>query len=293
MRIQQVREAMPIAVVTGASTGIGQATALALARGGLKVYAAMRNPGAAPPPAKADENLAITPIQMDVDSDASVDGAFAHVFGAEGRIDVLVNNAGIGLGGPVETTNLADFRQIMETNFFGLVRCTKAVIPSMRERRGGCIVNISSVAGRIAMAPQAAYSASKWAVEAFSECLAQEMVSFNVRVALVEPGVIATPALTKGAPPVDDPRYPQRRRIRALFAASLETPVPPSVVADRICEIVAADSPRLRHPSGPDAEPVIAWRRGHSDESWVALGAASDEEYAAELKRTLGLNVTI
>lgn len=284
---------MPIAVVTGASTGIGQATALALARGGFKVYAAMRNPGAAAPPAKADEDLAITAIQMDVDSDASVDGAFARVFATEGRIDVLVNNAGIGLGGPVETTNLADFRQIMETNFFGLVRCAKAVIPSMREQRDGCIVNISSVAGRIAMAPQAAYSASKWAVEAFSECLAQEMAPFSVRVALVEPGVIATPALTKNPPPVDDPRYPQRRRLRALFAAALATPVPPSVVADRICDIVAADSPLLRHPTGPDAEPVIAWRRGHSDESWVALGAASDEVFAAELERALGLNVTI
>jgi NAD(P)-dependent dehydrogenase (short-subunit alcohol dehydrogenase family) len=143
------------------------------------------------------------------------------------------------------------------------------------------------------MTPHAASSASKWALEAVSECLAQEMAPFDVRVALVEPGVIATTALTKGAPPADDPRYPQRRRLRASFAAALARPVPPSVVADRICEIVAAESPRLRHLVGPDAEPVIAWQRSHSDESWAALGAASDEAFAAELQRALGLNVAI
>jgi NAD(P)-dependent dehydrogenase (short-subunit alcohol dehydrogenase family) len=286
---------MPVAIVTGTSTGIGQATAVALARAGFVVYAGMRNLGASEPlkAVAGNENVRIVPIRMDVDDDASVDEAVSGVLSAEGRIDLLVNNAGVGGGRAVETTSLDDFRQVMETNFFGLVRCTKAVIPSMRERGAGCIVNISSVAGRIAIAPQAAYSASKWAVEAFSECLAQEMAPFNVRVALVEPGVIATPIFTKAAPPVEDPRYPQLRRLIAFFGASLEKPVPPSVVADQICEIVAADNPRLRHLSGPDAGPVIAWRQEHSDESWVAFGAASDAEYATEVKRALGLNVTL
>jgi NAD(P)-dependent dehydrogenase (short-subunit alcohol dehydrogenase family) len=166
---------MAVALVTGTSTGIGQPTALGLAREGVKVYAAKRNLGAAGPLTKAaaDENISIIPIQMDVDEDASAAAAIKGVYAAEGRIDVLVNNAGLGGAGPVEEMALDQFRQIMETNYFCLLRCTKAVLPAMREQRGGCIVNISSVAGRMAMAPQAAYAASKWAVEAMSECLAR------------------------------------------------------------------------------------------------------------------------
>jgi NAD(P)-dependent dehydrogenase (short-subunit alcohol dehydrogenase family) len=286
---------MSVALVTGTSTGIGQATAIALARKGHTVYAAMRNLDAAGELKRiaAEERISIVPIRMDVDNDASVEGAIKGVFDAEGRIDVLVNNAGIGGGSSVEETPLDEFRAVMETNFFGVLRCTKAVVPSMRKQRGGCIVNISSVAGRMAMAPQCAYAASKWALEAMSECLAQEMKAFDVRVALIEPGVIATAIFGKAAPPIPDSPYPHLRRMMALFAASLANPASPFLVADQICEIVDGDSPRLRYLVGPDAEPVIAWRKGKTDEEMVAFGGASDAEYVARIKADMGLDVIL
>src|SRR3984893_13427185 len=146
------------------------------------------------------EKLAVTVAALNVDDDASVENAISKGIAENGRIDVLVNNAGIGGGGSVEEVPMARFREVMETNCFGALRCIKAVVPGMRERRHGCIVNVTSIAGRMALAPAAAYAASKFALEALSECLAQEMKAFNVRVAIVEPGVIATPIFSKEAP---------------------------------------------------------------------------------------------
>jgi AraC-like DNA-binding protein len=124
-------------------------------------------------------------------------------------------------GQSVEEVPMEVFRQVMETNFFGALRCIKAVLPTMRENHQGCIVNVTSVSGRIALASQAPYAASKWAFEALSECLAQEMKAFNVRVAIVEPGVIATPIFSKTGPARKDSPYPHLRRLEALFSASL------------------------------------------------------------------------
>jgi NAD(P)-dependent dehydrogenase (short-subunit alcohol dehydrogenase family) len=169
---------MAIALVTGTSSGIGLATAVTLARGGHKVIATMRNLDAAGELRKivSAEGLPIALAALNVDDDASVNDAVGKVLAENGCIDVLVNNAGVSTGGgSVEEVPIGAFRQVMETNFFGGLRSIKAVIPSMRERRQGCIVNVTSVAGRVAMAPQAAYAASKWAFEALSECPAQEM----------------------------------------------------------------------------------------------------------------------
>ena len=178
---------MAIALVTGTSSGIGLATAVALARAGHTVAATLRNldGGAEIRRVAEEEKLPIHLVALDVDDDASVREAFDRVVAQLGPIDVLVNNAGVPGGGPVEETTLDQFRQVMETNFFGGLRCIKAVIPSMRERRKGTIVNITSIAGRLASAPMASYAASKWAFEALSECLAQEVRAFNVRVAIV------------------------------------------------------------------------------------------------------------
>src|SRR5260370_39451567 len=190
---------MTIALVTGSSSGIGLATAVMLARGGHTVIATMRNLDGAGELRKivAAEKLPVTVTALNVDDDASVSEAVGKALAENGRIDVLVNNAGVGGGGSVEELPMAVFRQVMETNFFGALRCIKAVVPGMRERRHGCIVNVSSIAGRMALAPAAAYAASKFALEALSECLAQEMKAFNVRVAIIEPGVIATPIFGK------------------------------------------------------------------------------------------------
>jgi NAD(P)-dependent dehydrogenase (short-subunit alcohol dehydrogenase family) len=254
----------------------------------------MRNPagGAVEIRAIAEaEKLPITVLPMDVDDDASVRAGVDQALAQSGRIDVLVNNAGIGLHGTVEELPLAEFRRAMETNFYGALRCIQAVVPGMRERRQGCIVNVTSVAGRLALSPQAPYAASKWALEAASEVLAQELKPFGVRVAIVEPGVIATPILGKIKPNPPNSHYPNARRLEALFAASIKNPVSPYVVGEAIRRIAESDSWQLRYPVGPDAGPFLAWRASMSDEGWVNWSAATDEEWLASVKRDFGLDL--
>ena len=286
---------MVIVLVTGASSGIGLATAVTLARGGHKVIATMRNLDGAGELQKivSTEKLPVTVAALNVDDDASVNSAVGKALSENGSIDVLVNNAGIGGGGSVEEVPLERFREVMETNFFGALRCIKAVIPGMRERRHGCIVNITSVAGRVALAPQAAYAASKWAFEALSECLAQEMKAFNVRVAIIEPGVIATPIFGKVRPVPKDSPYPHARRQTALYTASLTKPTSPYVVGEQIRQIVEGDSWQLRYPVGPSAVPFLKWRASKTDEEMVNLGGQSDEEYKVMVKREFGLDVVL
>jgi NAD(P)-dependent dehydrogenase (short-subunit alcohol dehydrogenase family) len=163
----------------------------------------------------------------------------------------------------------------------------------MRERRSGCIINVTSVAGRLAAAPHAAYSSSKFALEAASECLAQEVKAFGVRVAIVEPGHIATPIFGKMQPPPADSNYPHSRRTAELLRASLENPVSPYVVGEKIREIVESGTWKLRHPVGPDAEGFLAFRASVSDEQWVEWGAISDEQWVEYVRRNFHLNVSL
>ncbi len=285
----------PTVLITGASRGIGFATALAFARAGCPVAATMRDPARAPELARvaAAEKLPIRVSAIDVDDDASVTDGIARIVRETGRIDVLVNNAGIERSGSVEELPLADFRAVMETNYFGAVRCIHAVLPAMRERRGGCIINVSSVAGRISVAPLGPYCASKFALEAISEALAQEVKRFNVRVAIVEPGIIDTGMAHEIATAHAAALYPHQRRNAALFAAVLTQPVPPSVVADRIVEIALGDSEQLRHTVGPDAEPFLAWRAGMTDEQWVEHGALSDDAWYDSVKADFGIDLRV
>ena len=287
---------MAIALVTGTSSGIGLATAVSLARAGHTVAATMRNldGGADLRQIIANEKLPITLTALDVDDDDSVRDAFAKVAAEHGPIDILVNNAGIpGAAGGVEEIPFNVFQRVMETNFFGGLRCIQAVIPSMRERRRGTIVNVTSIAGRIAVTSLAPYAASKWALEALSECLAQEMRAFNVRVVIVEPGVIATPLVTKAYPiPAGGP-YPHARRTTALLAAIRANRTPASVVGDLIRDIVDGDSWQLRYPAGPDAAPALNGRASKTDEQVVAEAAESDNEFVARVKREVGLDLTL
>jgi NAD(P)-dependent dehydrogenase (short-subunit alcohol dehydrogenase family) len=287
---------MAIALVTGTSSGIGLATAVTLARSGHTVIATMRdlNRSGELQTIVQAEKLPITVSALDVDDDASVHEAIDKALAERGHLDVLVNNAGNGGGGgAVEEAPMELFRQVMETNFFGALRCMKAVIPGMRERRQGCIVNVTSVSGRMAMAPQAPYAASKFALEALSECVAQEMKAFNVRVAIIEPGVVATPIFGKVKPAPKDSPYPHRRRLSAMFAASLTKPISPYVVGDQIREIVEGDSWQLRYPVGPDAGPMLKWRASMTDEEMVNFAASSDEEYKARIKQAFGLDLDL
>ncbi|MBS1803944.1 MAG: SDR family oxidoreductase [Acidobacteria bacterium] len=287
---------MAIAVITGSSSGIGLATAVSLARAGHTVYATMRNPEAGGEELRGiaeREGLPLRYAALDVNSDDSVREAFDQIVSESGQIDVLVNNAGIGLGGAVEELPLDVFRASMETNYFGAIRCIQAVVPAMRERRSGCIVNISSVAGRFSGAPQAPYTASKFALEALSECLAQEMKTFGVRVLIVEPGVISTPIFSKMQQPPSSTKYPHSRRLTELFRASLERPVSPYIVGEKISNIVRNGTWQLRHPVGPDAAALLAWRASMTDEQWVASTDITDDEWVAYVRQVFGLNVSL
>jgi NAD(P)-dependent dehydrogenase (short-subunit alcohol dehydrogenase family) len=285
---------MAIALITGTSTGIGFATAVALGRAGHEVYATMRSPSRAPElqTVAAKEALPISVLPLDVDDDGSVREAVRRVLAERGQVDVLVNNAGISPWGSIEELPLSEFRRTMETNFFGALRCIQAVLPHMREQRKGCIVNVTSVAGRIAVAPEGAYAASKFALEALSEILAQEVKAFNIRVAIVEPGIIQTPIFDKKRAIPAETQYPQERRIQALFAASLAYPVAPAVVGEQIRQIVESESWQLRYPVGPDAVPFLRWRAGISDEEWINFGAMQDDEaWCRRVAREFGLDV--
>jgi NAD(P)-dependent dehydrogenase (short-subunit alcohol dehydrogenase family) len=280
-------------LVTGTSKGIGLITALTLARAGHTVYATMRNPARSPELAEqaSREGLPITVSAMDVDSDDSVQRAIAEICKAAGHIDVLVNNAGIERNGSIEELSMEDFRATMETNYFGAVRCIKAVIPQMRERKSGCIINVTSVAGRIATSPLGPYAASKHALEAVSEALAQEVKAFNVRVAIVEPGIIDTPMAHEIEQPRPASIYPQQRRMAALFAASLKNGTQPILVAKKIQSIIESDTWQLRHPVGPDAEPLLASRKAMSDEDNVMLHSLDDDTWYYIMEERTGLKL--
>jgi NAD(P)-dependent dehydrogenase (short-subunit alcohol dehydrogenase family) len=282
---------MASVLITGTSKGIGFEAALVFARKGHKVHAAMRNPSQAPKLAAtaAKEKLPISITTMDVDSDESVRQAIAAIL-KDGPIDVLVNNAGIERSGSVEEQSLADFRAVMETNYFGVIRCVQAVARHMRERRNGCIINISSVAGRLTAPPLTSYHASKYALEALSEGLAGEMKTFNVRVNIVEPGIIDTAMARRiGDRPATSP-YPQPARFAALFEASLKMPAPPTVVAEKILEIAESGTWQLRHPVGPDAVPFLQWRGQMTDEQWVELNGSDDETWYSRIEKDFGMD---
>jgi NAD(P)-dependent dehydrogenase (short-subunit alcohol dehydrogenase family) len=272
---------MTSALITGCSKGIGFATALALGRAGFTVHATMRNPKGSPELAQAaeKERLAIRVFQMDVDSDDSVRNTIQSIQGAHGPVDILINNAGIETSGSIEEIPIANVRAVMETNYFGALRCIQAVMPEMRKRKSGCIVNISSVAGRLSSSPFAAYAASQWALEALSEGLAQEGKVFNIRVAIVEPGIIDTGmARNLAKPPAPSP-YPQAERMSAMFAASLqERPTAPPVVAEKILEIIQSGTWKLRHTAGPDADGYLQARASMTDEQWIARSAGVDTD---------------
>ncbi len=282
---------MKSVIVTGANRGIGIEIALAFAKAGYKVFATMRNPDKAVVLQQKikEDSLPISMLAMDVNSDESVKRCMANILQQNSPIDVLVNNAGIERHGSVEELTMADFKDVMETNFFGVLRCTKALLPSMRQNRHGCIINMASVSGKIATSPLGAYCASKYALEAVSEALAQEVKPFNIRVAIVEPGIISTEMATDISTS-DDCIYPQTKRFAGLFAASLQTPRPPSMVADKILEIAESETWQLRHPVGPDALPFLQWRESMTDEQYVDWNAATDDEWYNGVQNTFGLN---
>ena len=283
---------MKTAVITGANRGIGLDTAIAFARAGYKVFATMRNPEGATVLKKIieDEKLQVSLLAMDVNDDESVINCLNQIQDGSGALDVIVNNAGIERHGAIEEMDLSVFKEVMETNYFGVIRCVKAVLPLMRENQKGCIINISSVAGHISSSPLAPYSASKFALEAFSEALAQEVKQFNIRVGIIEPGIINTDMAKDIQHAKPNTNYPQAFRWGGMFRASLEHPTSPTLVADAILNVVESGTWDLRHPVGPDAIPFLDWRASMTDEQWVDWNSVPDDVWYDAVQESFGLN---
>lgn len=286
---------MKIAVVTGTSTGIGLTTSLHLSRNGYQVFAGMRNMAKADAlrAVVSDEALPVDVIQLDICDPQSVNQAF-NLVTETGPIDLLVNNAGIGGASPLELTPEDEHKQMFETNYFGAVRCIQAVLPSMRERQTGCIVNITSAVGLQATPNQIAYSASKWALECLGEALAHEVYRFGVRVVNVEPGVIMTNIFENSAEQTrydkTSPYQPLMRRNGKVFAAGFKRGVLPQVVAETILEAITTDDYKLRWPVGPDALGMMTARLQLSTEEWIRMGAdLSDAEYNSKFEEYFGV----
>ncbi|HZO55377.1 MAG TPA: SDR family oxidoreductase [Bryobacteraceae bacterium] len=278
-------------LITGCSSGIGLATARHFARKGWKVFAGARTPATANELRDAASELGMAVVQVDVTSDESVGACVAQVLQRGGHVDALVNNAGIGGGGPLELASLARGHETFETNYFGAVRMMQAVLPSMRERKSGAIVNVTSLAGRVALAGHGHYAASKWALEAASECLASEVKPFGIRVATIEPGVVLTPIFSKSSTPLTEYGAYQApvRRLWALFGKQLQKPTQPGDVAEAIEHAVETKEPKLRYLVGSDAKAVMAGRAKLTDEEWVVVqGVTDDEEYFAGMEKSIG-----
>ncbi|MGB6552250.1 MAG: SDR family oxidoreductase [Candidatus Binataceae bacterium] len=260
---------MGIALITGCSSGIGKLSALEFARRGYRVYASMRtveNAGYLRAAADA-ERLAIETIELDVTDTASVKDAVAQILERDGRIDILVNNAGFGAAGPVEDYDDDEIRQVFETNFFGAVRVTRAVLPAMRAQRSGTIVMVSSISGLRTFPFMAVYSASKFALEAISNGLRYELWPFGIRVVLVEPGNFKTRAGTNMYFPrrvrngakegTSDPFYTRIIEHRIKTGAELALGDADDVA--RVIVAAAADKkPNARYLVGGDAQELAA-----------------------------------
>ena len=256
----------PTVLVTGASSGIGAATVRRFAVAGWRVVATMRSPDRQPP----DKDGAALRLRLDVTDDASVRAAMDEVLDRLGQIDVLVNNAGYGLVGPMEAYEDEDLRRQFETNVLGVFRTTRAVIPHMRGRGNGTIVMVSSIGGRLTTPLTSAYNATKWAVEGLSESVRYELAPFGVRVKVVEPGGIATDFGGRSMATVT--AEPYQAMTDALMKRYAARPLPgPEKVADIILQAATDTSGRLRYLV--HHQPLWALRRFLPDLIWRRLMA--------------------
>jgi len=246
-----------IALVTGASSGIGQASAELLAKAGYKVYGTSRRGAEA-----GQRSFAMLPL--DVTSDESVDAAVKELIRLESRIDLLVNNAGFGVApAGAEESSIDQAKAIFETNFFGLVRMTRAVVPHMRRQGSGRIINIGSVLGFLPMPYGALYAATKHAVEGYSESLDHELRTRGIRVSVIEPAYTKTQFDANFLAP--DSKLDEYREVRKLLDKVLKdvmaTADDPTVVADVVLEAAVADHPKLRYAAGGLANRLRLLRR--------------------------------
>ena len=262
-----------VAVVTGSSSGIGLETALVLAENGFKTYATMRNVSKASNilDRAQRKNLPIEVLELDVNSDKSVRQAVEKIVKAEGRIDVLVNNAGYALVGAVEEVSADEVKDQYETNVLGVFRTIREVLPTMRKQRSGTIINISSVAGLIGFVGMGAYVSTKFAIEGLTQSLRMELAPFGIRALVIEPGVIRTNILNsspiaKKAQSKDSAYKEMMRRFNEALESMLKNASEPIVVANQVLRAATDIPPKMRYPAGPDAEMLLAAREQKTDE---------------------------
>ncbi len=254
---------MSVILITGASSGFGRLTALAFARQGDAVYATMRDPeqGHGLQDAASANNLRMNLLKLDVTDTQTIHAVVKHVLAAEGGIDVLVNNAGIHIPGALEDMPEADLRRVMDTNFFGVINVTRAVLPAMRKKNSGRIIMMSSVGGMISRATDSIYCASKWALEGMSEGLRYEVARFGISVSVIEPGVFRTEI---GSKYKVSPDYPQASPYSKLLEFRVGKVVEdckngddPQLVADLIVSVAKQDNPEFRYVAGQQAEKFL------------------------------------
>ena len=245
-----------VAIVTGASAGIGAATARALHAAGYRVFGTYRKP-------PASRVSGVEYLVLDVTSDESVNAAVAQVLDQAGRIDLLVNNAGVGLIAGAEESSLEQAKSLFEVNLFGLIRVTKAVLPIMRRQRAGRIVNISSVMGLIPAPFMALYGASKHAVEGYSESLDHEIRGSGIRVVLVEPAYTRT-SFEGNVYQADqqlEVYQPARSNAEAVMRDAMKVADSPELVADAVVKASTAANPQRRYTAGKAARQISLLRR--------------------------------
>ncbi|NMF59516.1 SDR family oxidoreductase [Pseudanabaena yagii] len=257
-------------LITGASSGIGRATALYFQKRGWNVAATMRSPeqviskeaGRANSLTNLDR-LAF--LKLDVTDSDSIKAAVAEAIAKFGVIDVLVNNAGYGMLGAFETSTPEQIQRQFNTNVFGLMETTRAVLPHFRDRQSGVIVNVASVGGRVAFPLYSLYHSTKWAVEGFSESLQHELLAFNIRVKIIEPGPIKTDFYDRSAERTSNPDFPEYDDLSDRVLAKLNqigtTGASPNVVAKTIYTASTDNSWKLRYPADPLAKQLLLARK--------------------------------
>ena len=284
---------MKVVLITGCSTGIGLATATQFSTGDYQVIATARNPDSSEELIELGKKDNVLLKTLDVCDQESVDKLFDEL--NDFNVDVLVNNAGVGGSGSVENASMDFAKNLMETNYFGSLRMIQKVIPSMRIRRSGAIINVSSMAGRRPFALMSHYCATKYALNGLSESMAHELARFNIRVTLIEPGTVITPIFGKAnSIPEDEENYSilQGRMIRQVTKGLTELGCGPEVIAKCMVDFVITEDPKLHYLLASDAVDNVDVYKKYGPETWVTDGEIlDDDEFFSVMKDRYGYEI--
>ena len=283
-------------IVTGANSGIGRSTAITLAKNDYTVFATMRSleRGEKLREIAQELNLVIKAVELDVSDTDSVNQGINEILNQTDQIDILINNAGVGSNAVIEDVDIESDKSVFETNFWGVVRCIQAVLPTMRQQKSGHIIQVSSIAGRVGLPAQPIYSASKWALEGLSENLAHDLSSFGVRVSIIEPGVTRTAILGKNnTVPQNDDFENIYARMLDMYMQGIEANIRPEAVSETILQCLESSSHQLRWPVAWGAETMVNARHDGSvsDEEWVEIGSLVNnrEEWVRSFRQAFNL----